>query len=184
MLPANIQYFIQNKNIIVTIVFIAKIVRVIADIVIIVFFAKFILFFIKFRSQERRLSNFNILILSLVLFIFVLCIYQSLYSYVTVYFYFYPLENYQLTNYFFQLVNSTLFNWKDFLIALMLSYLFYFKGMQQVKENMLVTRELKMSANIVSINISKEGGETEETGRFRETESVEEESEIKDDQSV
>ena len=66
----------------------------------------------------------------------------------------------------------------------MLSYLFYFKGMQQVKENMLVTRELKMSANIVSINISKEGGETEETGRFKETESVEEESEIKDDQSV
>ena len=67
----------------------------------------------------------------------------------------------------------------------MLSYLFYFKGMQQVKENMLVTRELKMSANIVSINISKEGGETEETGKFRETESAEEEeSEIKDDQSV
>lgn len=109
---------------------IVKAVRVIVDIVIIVFFAKFILFFLNLRALElRRLTLFNKLILSIVLLLFALCIYQTLFTFAISVIYIDPNLN-TLESQYFQLVSTNIFNLKDFLVGLMLSYLFYFKSMQ------------------------------------------------------
>ena len=100
------------------------------------------------------MTKLNKVILSIVLMLFVLCIYQSVYTFGVFIFYVYPELN-TLENQYMQLINTNVFYWKDFMIALMLSYLFYFKGMQQVKADSRRKRNSIITGKVVSLNITK-----------------------------
>ncbi len=110
-----------------------KTVRFFVDIVIIVFFSRFLSFFLNLRKQElRKITLFNKFILSIVLILFVISIYQSIFIFGLFIIYVYPELN--TDNIFYiTMINVNVFYVKDFVISLMLSYLFYFKGMQKIR---------------------------------------------------
>ena len=110
-----------------------KTVRFFVDIVIIVFFSRFLSFFLNLRKQElRKITLFNKFVLSIVLILFVISIYQSIFIFGLFIIYVYPELN--TDNIFYiTMINVNVFYVKDFVISLMLSYLFYFKGMQKIR---------------------------------------------------
>jgi hypothetical protein len=123
-------YYTDNKILVITLVCSVKSVKFLVDIVIIIFFARFIQFFLNLRKLElRRTTKLNKFILSIVILIFVISIYQSIFIFGLSIFYVVP-ELSTDENYLIQMINTNIFYVKDFFISLMLSYLFYFKGMQ------------------------------------------------------
>ena len=125
------EYYTDNKILVITLVCSVKSVKFIVDIVIIIFFARFIQFFLNLRKLElKKTTIFNKFILSIVILLFAISIYQSIFIFGLFIFYIVP-ELSTNENYLFQMINTNVFYVKDFVISLMLSYLFYFKGMQQ-----------------------------------------------------
>jgi hypothetical protein len=110
---------------------IVKAVKLLVDIVIIVLFLRFIIFFLNLRKlEQRKITLFNKFILLIVMILYAITIYQSLYIFGLLIFYLYPDLN-TSENFLMQMINANIFYVKDFFISLMLSYLFYFKGVQQ-----------------------------------------------------
>ena len=164
---------------------IVKAVKLLVDIVIIVLFLRFIMFFLNLRKlEQRKITLFNQFILLIVMILYALTIYQSLFIFGLLIFYVYPDLN-TSENFLMQMINLNIFYVKDFFISLMLSYLFYFKGMQQ---NNRVERRKQESviSGQRSINYTKSKGlfsrdvtgnrggqeEQQETGKFYSTRSL------------
>lgn len=125
--------YLQYKTLIAVLVCIVKIVKISVDLIVLYIFIRFIQFFLSFRKlQQREITTFNKFILFIVMFLYVVTLYQSVFTFGLFILYIEPELN-TLKFYFIQFLSFNVFYLKDFLIALMLSYLFYFKGMQVTK---------------------------------------------------
>lgn len=118
------------ETLFVVMVCFVKLIKFIVDLLIHYLFLKFIIFFLSLRKTEnRKLTTFNKVILGIVMFLFILNLLSSVYIFVT----FIKYTNPNLYNTLFRFVELIAFNiiyLKDTIITLMLCYLFYFKGNQ------------------------------------------------------
>ena len=110
---------------------IAKSIKLVLDSAIHILFFQFILFFLSYRKKmHRRLGIFNKLLLAFVFLLFTISFIQSIYIF---YLIFPVLDNSLITPNFFitQQSLNMVFQLKDFFIAILLSYLYYYKGKQE-----------------------------------------------------
>ena len=122
---------LQYKTLVAVLVCTTKTVKFSVDLLMLYVFIRFIQFFITFRRlEERKTTPFNKFILSIVLFLYVLTLYQAFFTFGLFILYIKPELN-TLEFYLVQLISFNVFYLKDFVIALLLSYLFYYKGMQK-----------------------------------------------------
>ena len=85
------EYYPEHKIFVAVLVCSVKLVKLLVDIVIAVAFARFIVFFLNLRKLElRRLSRFNKFILSIVILLFAISIYQSVFTFGLFIIYVYP----------------------------------------------------------------------------------------------
>ncbi len=126
------QKYKDNQTLFVVLVSIAKLIKLLVDLIIHYLFFNFIVFFLNFRKlEQRKLSCFNYLILGIVMVLF----FASLLSSVFIFGLFITYTdsddwNTAISTYA-QLVAFDIIYIKDTLISLMLSYLFFYKGKQQ-----------------------------------------------------
>jgi hypothetical protein len=107
-----------------------KVIKIIVDLVIHYLFLNFIIFFMGFRKLEnRKLTAFNKLMLGIVMFLFLVNLFSSVFIFGMFIIYTNPEWNTPVSS-FVQLIAFNIFYIKDSIISLMLSYLFYFKGKQ------------------------------------------------------
>lgn len=122
---------LQNKTLVAVLVCTSKTVKFSVDLFMLYVFIRFIQFFITFRRlEERKTTAFNKFILCIVLFLYLLTVYQAVFTFGLFIIYIKPELN-TLEFYLVQNISFNLFYLKDFVIALLLSYLFYYKGMQK-----------------------------------------------------
>ncbi len=121
---------LENKALVAVLVCTTKTVKFSVDLLMLYLFIRFIQFFIIFRKlEERKTTAFNKFILFIVLFLYVVTLYQAIFTFGLFIVYIEPELN-TLNFYFVELLSFNVFYLKDFVISLLLSYLFFFKGIK------------------------------------------------------
>ena len=121
---------LENKALVAVLVCTTKTVKFSVDLLMLYLFIRFIQFFIIFRKlEERKTTAFNKFIFFIVLFLYVVTLYQAIFTFGLFIVYIEPELN-TLNFYFIELLSFNVFYLKDFVISLLLSYLFFFKGIQ------------------------------------------------------
>ncbi len=122
--------YLENLTLFAVLVCTFKSVKLFIDLTFQYLFLSFIVFFLNFRKlEQRKLSPINIMILSTVMILFFITFIESLFIFCLLIFYTSP----EVDNTFYRYVQLIVFNVfyiKDFIITLMLSYLYYYKGKQ------------------------------------------------------
>ena len=127
-----------------------KSLKLVNDTVIHYLFLRFLIFFLNFRKEQSiLLTRFNKVILTIVIILFLASYCQSLILFLNIFSYIYQTAQVNSSVDLIELIIINIFSIKDFMIAILLSYLYYFKGKQAFRsEKQRIVISVRSSLNI------------------------------------
>ena len=127
-----------------------KSLKLVNDTIVHYLFLRFLIFFLNFRKEQSiLLTRFNKVILTIVIILFLASYCQSLILFLNIFSYIYQTAQVNSSVDLIELIIINIFSIKDFMIAILLSYLYYFKGKQALQsDKQRIVISMRSSLNI------------------------------------